>query len=185
MISILETALPAARHGGSGFPAAAQPTLFGRERTTPSTVGASDAAGEGSLADSTEERIAWTQEEVVMLHGILFDTCVERLNDPETPLDEVVDCLRWIFSDRSKEAQPFSFSNTMRLYQRPHARYVREVLQTGLKGYLTERLTPYPAWVSEAFWSDPDRFADELERNPQWINERVRRLARDGDLFAA
>ena len=185
MNSILETALPADRHGGSGFPTAAQPTLFERERTTPSNGRASDAADEGSLAEGTEERIAWTQEELVMLHGILFDTCVERLNDPETPLDEVVDCLRWIFSDRSKEAQPFSFSNTMRLYQRPHARYVREVLQTGLKGYLTERLTRYPAWVSEAFWSDPDRFADELERNPQWINERVRRLARDGDLFAA
>jgi hypothetical protein len=185
MISILESAFPAARHGGSAFLTATQPTLFERERTTPSNGRASDAAGECSLAESTEDRIAWTQDEVVMLHGILFDTCVERLNDPETPLDEVVDCLRWIFSDRSKEAQPFSFSNTMRLYQRPHARYVREVLQTGLKGYLTERLTRYPRWVAEAFWSDPDRFADELERNPQWINERVRRLARDGDLFAA
>jgi len=185
MISILETALPAARHGSSGCLAAAQSTLFERERTTPSNGRAGDAAGEGSLADSTEERIAWTQDEVVMLHGIIFDTCVERLNDPETPLDEVVDCLRWIFSDRSKEARAFSFSNTMRLYQRPHARYVREVLQTGLKGYLTERLARYPRWVAEAFWSDPDRFADELERNPQWINERVRRLARDGDLFAA
>jgi hypothetical protein len=185
MISNLEAALPAARHGACGVPTAAQPTLFGRECATPSTIRASDTADECGLADHTEERIAWTQEEVVMLHGILFDTCVERLNDLETPLDEVVDCLRWIFSDRSKEAQPFSFSNTMRLYQRPHARYVREVLQTGLKGYLTERLTRYPAWVSEAFWSDPDRFADELERNPQWINERVRRLARDGDLFAA
>ena len=185
MISTLESALPVARHEGSGGLAATQPMLFERERTTPSNGRASDAQDAGSLAEGTEERITWTQEEVVMLHGILFDTCVERLNDPETPLDEVVDCLRWIFSDRSKEAQPFSFSNTMRLYQRPHARYVREVLQTGLKGYLTERLTPYPAWVSEAFWSDPDRFADELERNPQWINERVRRLARDGDLFAA
>ena len=32
----------------------------------------------GSLAEGTEEKIAWTQEEVVMLHGILFDTCVEQ-----------------------------------------------------------------------------------------------------------
>jgi hypothetical protein len=182
MISNLETALPALRHGTSGLPTAAQPTLFGRDRTTP--VGASDALGECSLAESTEEQIGWTQEEVVMLHGILFDTCVERLNDPETPLDEIVDCLRWIFSDRSKETQAFSFASTMSLYQRPHPRYVREALQAGLKGYLTERLTRYPAWVGEAFWSDPDRFADELERNPQWINERVRRVSRDGELFA-
>ena len=104
------------------------------------------------------------------------------MNDPETPLDEVVDCLRWIF--RPEQRNPtFSFSNTMSLYQRP-PRATREVIQTGLKGYLTERLTCYPPWVSEAFWSDPDRFADELERNPQWINERVLRVARDGDLFA-
>jgi hypothetical protein len=185
MISNLEAALSAARNGGSRFPAAAQPVLFERERTTSSNERGSDAADSGSVAEGTEEKIAWTQEELVMLHGILFDTCVDRLNDPETPLDEVVDCLRWIFSDRSKEAQPFSFSNTMRLYQRPHARYVREVVQTGLKGYMTVRLTRYPAWVSEAFWSDPDRFADELDRNPQWINEGVRRVTRDGDLFAA
>ncbi|HEV2041602.1 MAG TPA: hypothetical protein VGT81_16455, partial [Casimicrobiaceae bacterium] len=65
MISILETALPTARHGGSGFPTAAQPTLFERERTTPSNGRASDAADEGSLAEGTEERIAWTPEEVV------------------------------------------------------------------------------------------------------------------------
>jgi hypothetical protein len=184
MISNLEAALPAARHGASAAPTAAQPTLFGRERAAPTIVRVSDTADECGLVDRSEERIAWTQDEVVMLHGILFDTCVERLNDPETPLDEVVDCLRWIFSDSRNETQAFSFSNTLNLYQRPHPRYVREVMQTGLKGYLTERLARYPAWVAEAFWSDPDRFADELERNPQWINERVLRVARDGDLFA-
>lgn len=184
MISIPETALPAAHDGGSGAPPAAQSTLFRRERLAPSAARTSDVAGECSLADSAEERIVWTAEEVVMLHGILFDTCVERLSDAETPLDEVVDCLRWIFSDRNKETQAFSFSNTMRLYQRPHPCHVREVMQAGLKGYLTERLRRYPQWVAKAFWSDPDRLADELERNPQWIQERVRRVARDGDIFA-
>ena len=84
-----------------------------------------------------------------------------------------------------QENLAFSFATTLKLYQRPHARNVREAIQAGLKRYLSERLARYPAWVAEAFWSDPDRFAEELERNPQWINERLRRVAHDGDLFAA
>ena len=104
---------------------------------------------------------------------------------PETPLGEVIDCLRWIFSEPHRETEAFSFSTTLKLYQRPHGRRVREAIRVGLKRYLSERLARYPAWVAEAFWSDPDRFAEELERNPQWINERVRRVAHDGDLFAA
>jgi hypothetical protein len=62
---------------------------------------------------------------------------------------------------------------------------VRDAIQVGLANYLNERFTRYPAWVTEAFWSDPDRFAEELERNPQCVNEAVRRRSRDGDLFAA
>jgi hypothetical protein len=132
-----------------------------------------------------DETIAWTQEEIVLLHGILFDTCVEKLGDPETPLDEVLDCLRWIFSEPGKEAAPFSFVSTLRLYQRPHARFVREAIQAGLACYLRQRLMRYPPWVGEAFWSDPDAFAAELERNPQWVNETLRRHSRGQDLFAA
>ena len=169
--------------GAGRFSRATHATLFGREAPLRST--SPTAADECSESGKAGERIVWTHEEVVMLHGILFDTCVDRLNDPETPLDEVVDCLRWIFSDSSKETQPFSFSNTLKLYQRPHARFVREAIQRGLTRYLSERLARYPTWVAEAFWSDPDRFADELDRNPQSINESVRRVSRAGDLFAA
>src|SRR5260370_5683264 len=50
MISILETALPAARHEGSGGLAATPPTLFERERTTPSNGRASHVADEGRFA---------------------------------------------------------------------------------------------------------------------------------------
>lgn len=185
MISTHDAAVPVAGRGSSGLPTPAQETLFVREWLPRSTLRASKAVDECSPGGGPEETIAWTHEEVVMLHGILFDTCVEQLGDPDTPLDEVIDCLRWIFSKPSKEAKAFSFSTTLKLYQRPHAGNVREAIQVGLKRYLSERLERYPAWVAEAFWSDPDRFAEELERNPQWINERVRRVAHNGDLFVA
>ena len=146
---------------------------------------ACDAEDEREASGESGEKIAWTLEEIVMLHGVLFDDCVAKLADPETPLDEVLDCLRWIFSERDKESAPFSFVSTLKLYQRPHARFVREAIQTGLARYLRARLTRYPPWVAEAFWSDPDWFAQELERNPQWVNETLRRHSRDGDLFAA
>jgi hypothetical protein len=183
MISTHEAAAPAAL--SSGLPTPAQETLFLRPWPPRSALPTNEAVDERSLGPEGEEKIGWTHEEVVMLHGILFDTCVEQLGDPETPLDEVIDCLRWIFSEPGKEAKAFSFATTLKLYQRAHACNVREAIQVGLRRYLSERLARYPAWVAEAFWSDPDRFATELERNSQWINERVRRVAHDGDLFAA
>ena len=183
MISTQEAAVPVAL--SSGLPTPAQETLFLRPWSPRSAVRGSKSVDECTVGDGCDEKIAWTHEEVVMLHGILFDTCVEQLGDLETPLDEVIDCLRWIFSGSTRENQAFSFSTTLKLYQRAHACNVREAIQVGLKRYLNERLARYPAWVAEAFWSDPDRFAEELERNPQWINERLRRVAHDGDLFAA
>ena len=183
MISTHDAAVSVAL--SSGLPTTAQETVVLRPRPSRSTVRGSEAVDEGTLGKGCDEKSVWTHEEVVMLHGILFDTCVEQLGDPETPLDQVIDCLRWIFSEPARESQAFSFSTTLKLYQRPHARNVRAAIQGGLKRYLNERLARYPAWVAEAFWSDPDRFAEELERNPQWINERLRRVAHDGDLFAA
>jgi hypothetical protein len=124
-----------------------------------------------------------SESDLARLHGALFDACEEQLREAETPLDEVLDCLRWILSERSKDNLAFSFSNTLKLYGRPDAQAIREEIQSGLKQYLAGRLRRYPAWVAEAFWADPDRFAAELERNPQWINEGVRRQGQDGDLF--
>jgi hypothetical protein len=47
------------------------------------------------------------------------------------------------------------------------------------------RLLRYPSWVAEAFWQDPERVGEQLERNPQWINETLSAQAKEGDLFAA
>jgi hypothetical protein len=164
---------------------AAMPTQSALFSGTQLMALSSETEDEREVGGDSDERIAWTHDEIVMLHGILFDTCVEKLADPETPLDEVLDCLRWIFSEPGKDAAPFSFVRTLKLYQRLHARFVREAIQAGLARYLEARLTRYPPWVAGAFWSDPDCFAEELERNPQWVNETLRRHSRDGDLIAA
>ena len=182
MMNTQDMALVAVRPGARRAATPAQAALFAGAQLLPL---ASETEDEREAASESDEKIAWTHEEIVMLHGILFDTCVEKLNDPETPFDEVLDCLRWIFSEPGKEAEAFSFVSTLKLYQRPHARFVREAIQAGLARYLKARLTRYPPWVAEAFWSDPDWFAEELERNPQWVNETLRRHSRDGDLFAA
>ena len=166
---------------GRANPPAQSVLLFGPQPPQRSR----EAEDEREASGGSGEKIAWTLDEIVMLHGVLFDDCVAKLADPETPLDEVLDCLRWILSERGKESAPFSFVSTLKLYQRPHARFVREAIQAGLARYLRARLTRYPPWVAEAFWSDPDWFAEELERNPQWVNETLRRHSRDGDLFAA
>jgi hypothetical protein len=183
MISTQDTAWPAARHAIARTPTPAQSALFAGLRPPRSATRLSATDGECDYGSG--DKIAWTHDEIVMLHAVLFDTCVERLNDPETPLDEVIDCLRWIFSEPRREGNAFSFSNTLRLYQRPQAWRVREAIQGGLTKYLNERFTRYPAWVGDAFWRDPDRFADELERTPQRVSEALRRRARDEDRFAA
>ena len=164
---------------------AAVPTQWALFSGTQLVPLSSEMEDEHGASDESDEKIAWTLEEIVMLHGVLFDDCVAKLADPETPLDEVLDCLRWIFSEPGREMAPFSFVSTLKLYQRPHARFVREAIHAGLARYLRARLTRYPPWVAEAFWSDPDWFAEELERNPQCVNETLRRHSRDGDLFAA
>jgi hypothetical protein len=143
-------------------------------------------SGDGNDRSFAELGLHWElgEADLIKLHGVLFDVCEEKLRDPETPLDEVFDCLRWIFSERGKEHLAFSFTNTLKLHERPHPREIRGRIQEGLRAYLARRLARYPAWVAQAFWRDPDRFADTLERNPQWINERLRQQARERDLFA-
>jgi len=185
MISIQEMAAPAAYQDVGRTPAPAQSALFAGAQPVRSARSSSETGRERDSDEASKAAIAWTHADVVMLHAILFDTCVEQLSDPETPLDEVIDCLRWIFSGPGKEARAFSFATTLKLYARAPAWRVREAMQAGLARYLNQRLARYPAWVAEAFWRDPDRFAEELERNPQWVNETLRRRSRDGDLFAA
>ena len=61
-----------------------------------------------------ESPVDWTDEDIVFLHWRLLQE-VSDLSDPETPLETKLDTLRWVFTDRSKDRQPFSFVSCLRV----------------------------------------------------------------------
>lgn len=145
-----------------------------------------------SLDDDTP--IDWTEEDVVFLHWRLLQE-VNRLADPATPLEEKFDTLRWVFTERSKDGQPFSFVSCLRVVgcspMSPiaycgliDAEEVRDRIRLGLRSWLPATLSRYPAWVKDAVARNPQWVEERLERNPQWINEQLKRIATEGDLFA-
>ena len=135
--------------------------------------------------------IEWTDDAIVRLHFILLDDC-EKLADSETPLEEKLDILRWIYTDPQKDGAPFSFATCLKLFGRPSdptqgtldPREIREGFRHSLLGWIQESLDRYPTWVREAFYSNPDHMSALLEKNPQYINEEVRKRSAQGDLFA-
>ena len=146
------------------------------------------------IAHAGAESIDWTEQDVVFLHWRLLQE-VEALSDPETPLEAKLDTLRWVFTEREKDGQPFSFVNCLRvvgcspLSPLPYcglvdAEEVRDFIRCAVRRWLLQTLTRYPSWVREAIVEHPDWVETRLARNPQWINEEVRRVALEGDLFA-
>lgn len=151
----------------------------------------------GALAslDADEgQPVEWSEEDVVLLHWRLLKE-IGRLADPETPLEEKFDTLRWVFTERDKDLRPFSFVSCLRvvgcspLSPLPYcglvdAEEVRDFIRLAIPQWLRQTLLRYPAWVREAIVDHPDWVEARLARNPQWINEEVRRVAVEGDLFA-
>jgi len=136
----------------------------------------------------------WNEEDVVLLHWRLLKE-IGRLSDPETPLEEKFDTLRWVFTERDKDLRPFSFVSCLRvvgcspLSPLPYcglvdAEEVRDFIRLAIPQWLRQTLLRYPTWVREAIVDHPDWVEARLARNPQWINEEVRRVALEGDLFA-
>jgi hypothetical protein len=120
---------------------------------------------------------------------------VGDLRDPETPLEEKLDTLRWIFTEREKEEHPFSFVNCLKvvgcspLSPAPYfglvdADEIRNSISSQVKEWLVATLERYPAWVREAVFKNPEWVEARLEKNPQWINEQVKKHTVQGDLFA-
>ncbi len=156
-----------------------------------------DSAARSSLdaADlDDEEPVDWSEEDIVFLHWRLLQE-VNRLADPATPLEEKFDTLRWVFTERSKDARPFSFASCLRVVGcsplspiaycgRVDAEEIRDRIRLGLRSWLPATLLRYPEWVRQAVVSNPQWVATRLERNPQWINEQLKRIADEGDLFA-
>ncbi len=145
-------------------------------------------------APTDEDAVEWSEEDIVFLHWRLLQE-VSRLADPDTPLDEKFDTLRWVFTEREKDERPFSFVNCLRVVGCSplspieycglvDAQEVRDQIRHSLKPWLMATLARYPDWVREAVVLKPDWIADRLSKNPQWINEQIRQQITQTDLFA-
>ena len=138
--------------------------------------------------------IEWTEQDVVLLHWRLLQE-IAALSDPATPLEEKLDTLRWVFTEREKDDQPFSFVSCLRVVGcsplspiaycgRVDAEEVRDRIRHGLKRWLVATLERYPDWVREVVAGNPEWVEARLARNPQWINEQIKQMSAQGDLFA-
>lgn len=136
----------------------------------------------------------WTEEDIVFLHWRLLQE-VSRLADPDTPLEEKFDTLRWVFTEREKDERPFSFVSCLRVIGcsplspiaycgRVDAEELRDHIRCSAKRWLDQTLGRYPAWVRDAIATNPAWIETRLAKNPQWINEQIKRVATQGDMFA-
>lgn len=144
--------------------------------------------------DEDASPVEWTEEDIVFLHWRLLQE-VSDLSDPETPLETKLDTLRWVFTDRSKDRQPFSFVSCLRVVGCSplspiaycglvDAEEVRDRIRHSVKAWLAATLERYPEWVREAVVRNPEWVEARLARNPQCINEQIRAQTFQGDLFA-
>ena len=149
-----------------------------------------------AMLDDPDDRspVEWSEEDIVLLHWRLLQE-IEALSDPATPLEEKLDTLRWVFTEREKDRKPFSFVSCLRvvgcspLSPLPYCglvdvEEVRDVIRCAVRSWLRQTLMRYPSWVREAIVDHPEWIESRLARNPQWINEAIRRTALEGDLFA-
>ena len=141
-----------------------------------------------------DKAVEWSEEDIVLLHWRLLKK-VGDLRDPETPLEEKLDTLRWIFTERDKESRPFSFVSCLRvvgcspLSPTPYfglvdAEEIRDAIRYQVKAWINATLERYPSWVRKAVLKNPEWVESRLGKNPQWINEQVKKHTVQGDLFA-
>ena len=144
--------------------------------------------------DDDASPVEWSEEDVVFLHWRLLQE-ISHLADPATPLEEKFDTLRWVFTEREKDALPFSFVNCLRVVGcsplspiaycgLTDAEEIRDHVRSRVRPWLHATLARYPQWVRESVAQNPSWFEARLAANPQWINEQLKRMAMHGDLFA-
>ena len=168
------------------------PSFAATSRHRPAAI--PDRAALDALLDGEDAPVEWSEEDIVLLHWRLLKE-IGRLADPETPLEDKFDTLRWVFTEREKDRKPFSFVSCLRvvgcspLSPLPYCglvdvEEVRDVIRCAMRSWLRQTLMRYPSWVREAIVDHPEWIESRLARNPQWINEAIRRTALEGDLFA-
>jgi hypothetical protein len=152
------------------------------------------AMAHNPLGDDDEAAVDWTEEDIVYLHWRLLKD-VSSLSDPDTPLEDKLDTLRWVFTEREKDGRPFSFTSCLRvvgcspLSPVPYCGLVdpeeiRDRIRAGLRAWMSETLARYPQWVRDAVHRNPEWIEQRLAKNPQWINEQLKQLSVQADLFA-
>lgn len=183
---MLSAAFPEAL-GGRAWSACGHATPLQPIRPAPEST-----ALPGTLDDGAA--VEWDEEDIVFLHWRLLKE-VSDLADPETPLEEKFDTLRWIFTEREKESRPFSFVNCLHVvgcsplsptpyFGRVDAEEIRDAIRSQVKRWLHATLDRYPPWVRDAVLRNPEWVESRLAKNPQWINEQIKQQSAQGDLFA-
>ena len=153
-----------------------------------------DGIADEALPDDEAAVVEWSEDDIVFLHWRLLQE-VRHLADPATPLEEKLDTLRWVFTEREKDAAPFSFVSCLRVVGCSplspiaycglvDAEEVRDRIRNDLKTWLNATLERYPEWVRSAVAGNPEWVEARLARNPQWINEQLKQMSVQGDLFA-
>lgn len=177
----------------SGFVAPDPNNPFGlfAELTPPSPL---LTQSRGSVSSTDDDASEWSEAELVQLHWRLLEA-LRHLPEPDTPLEEKIDALNWVFTDPSKESHPFSFVSCLRVvggsalsptafFGRLDADEIRDWIRARVARWMRSTLDRYPAWVRQLVRDDPAQCVRQLERNPQWLNEQVRQRTARPDLFA-
>jgi len=134
--------------------------------------------------DDPETLPEWTEQAVVELHWVLLRQ-LDRLPDPETPLEEKLDTLSWALTDPRLDDRPFSFASCVRvvgtspLSPTPYFGLVqideiRHWLRINARKWILATIERYPDWVQRLIREQPDLIARELCANPQWINQQIK-----------
>ena len=103
-----------------------------------------------ALVDDDASPVEWSEEDIVFLHWRLLQE-ISHLADPDKPLEEKFDTLRWIFTEREKDSQPFSFVSCLRVVGCSplspiaycglvDAQEVRDRIENSLKAWLSATL---------------------------------------------
>jgi hypothetical protein len=148
----------------------------------------------GELAIDESATADWTEADVVQLHWRLLEE-LRHLPNPETPLEEKIDTLNWVFTEPDKDLVPFSFVRCLQvvgtspLSPTPYfgavdPEAIRDWIRANAQRWMQATMKRYPRWVRDEIRADPERVVRQLDRNPQWINEEIRKRSDLGDFFA-
>jgi hypothetical protein len=128
----------------------------------------------------------WSETDRLVLHLVLLAE-LRKLRYPKTPLDEVIDLVQWVLSDRENE--PFSFARCIqvaKLY--PHlwpdeafegllgleVEAARQAIVNLARPVLRQKFRNYPEWVVRALRTHLGYVSEQLDEDPQWLNTAIR-----------